>query len=50
MKNRKMVTGVLNDSTNQPTKKPKQQRAHSEQARHRPLTSRLLFASQTQTF
>ena len=26
-----MVTGVLNDSTNQPTKKPKQQRSHSEQ-------------------
>ena len=27
---RNMVTGVLNDSTNQPTKRPKQQRSHSE--------------------
>ena len=28
---RNVVTGVLNDSTNQPTKRPKQQRMHSEQ-------------------
>ena len=34
---RNMVTGVLNDSTNQPTKKPKQQRMHSEQQKTVPL-------------
>ena len=47
---RNMVTGVLNDSTNQPTKRPKQQRTPSEQTRDRPSTSRILFASQPQTF
>ena len=30
---RNMVTGVLNDSTNQPMKRPKQQRASSEQTK-----------------
>ena len=44
-----MVTGVLNDSTNQPTKKPKQQRSHSELGEGRPTTSRLLFAPQQRT-
>ena len=47
---RNMVTGVLNDSTNQPTKRPKQQRASSEQTRDRPSTSKILFAPQPQTF
>ena len=45
-----MVTRVLNDSTNQPTKKPKQQCSLSEHAKDRPSTSRLLFAPQPQTF
>ena len=37
---RNMLTGVLNDSTtNQPTKRPKQQRAPNEQPRERPSTS-----------
>ena len=44
-----MVTGVLNDSTNQPTKRPKQQRSLCEQAKDRPSTSRLLFAPQRET-
>ena len=48
--NRNMVTGVLNDSTNQPTKRPKQQHSLSEPTKDRPTTSRLLFAPQTQTF
>ena len=47
---RNMVTGVLNYSTNQPTKRPKQQPAHSEQTRDRPTTTRLLFAPQPETF
>ena len=47
---RKMVTGVLNDSTNQPTKRSKQQRVSSEQAKDRPSTSKILFAPQPQTF
>ena len=47
---RNMVTGVLNDSTNQPTKRPKQQRTPSEQTRDRPSTSKILFAPQPQTF
>ena len=47
---RNMVTGVLNDSTNQPTKGPKQQRASSEQTKERPSTSVILFAPQPQTF
>ena len=47
---RNMVTGVLNDSTNQPTKKPKQQRAPSEQSKNCPSTSKILFAPQPQTF
>ena len=47
---RNMVTGVLNDSTNQPTKRPKQQRASSEQTKDRPSTSKILFAPQTLTF
>ena len=47
---RNMVTGVLNDSTNQPTKRPKQQRAPSEPTRDRPSTSKILFAPQPQTF
>ena len=46
---RNMVTGVLNDSTNQPTKRPKQQRASSEQSKERPSTSKILFAPQPQT-
>ena len=45
---RNMVTGVLNDSTNQPTKRPK--RIQSEQSKDRPSTSKILFAHQTQTF
>ena len=44
-----MVTGVLNDSTNQPTKKSKQQRASNEQTKDRPSTSKILFAPQPQT-
>ena len=47
---RNMVTGVLNDSTNQPTKRPKQQRTPSEQTRDRSSTSRILFAPQPQKF
>ena len=47
---RNMVTGVLKDSTNQPMKRPKQQRASSEQTKDRPSTSKILFAPQTQTF
>ena len=43
-----MVTGVLNDSTNQPTKRPKRMR--SEQSKDRPSTSKILFAPKTQTF
>ena len=45
-----MVTGVLNDSTNQPTKRLKQQRASNEQTKDRPSTSKILFAPQPQTF
>ena len=45
-----MVTGVLNDSTNQPTKRLKQQRAPNEQTKDRPSTSKILFAPQRQTF
>ena len=45
-----MVTVVLNDSTNQPTKRPKQQRMHSEQQKDRPSTSKVLFAPQPQIF
>ena len=47
---RNMVTGVLNDSTHQHTKKPKQQRLHGKQDKGRPTTSRLLFAPQLQTY
>ena len=47
---RNMVTGVLNGSTNQPTKRRKQQRASSEQTKERPSTSKILFAPQPQTF
>ena len=47
---RNMVTGVLNDSTNQPIKRPKQQRATTEQTKDRPSTSKILFAPQLQTF
>ena len=47
---RNMVTGVLNDSTNQPTKRPKAQRIPSEQPKDRPSTSKILFAPQPQTF
>ena len=47
---RNMVTGVLNDSTNQPTKRPKQQRMPNEQQKDRPSTSKILFAPQPQTF
>ena len=47
---RNMVTGVLNGSTNQPTKRLKQQRASNEQTRDRPSTSKILFAPQPQTF
>ena len=42
---RNMVTGVLNDSTNQPTKRPKTQRILNEQQKDRPSTSKILFAS-----
>ena len=45
-----MVTGVLNDSTNQPTKRLKQQRASNEQTKDRPSTSKILYAPQPQTF
>ena len=45
---RNMVTGVLIDSTNQPTKKPK--RMQGEQSKDRPSTSKILFAPQTQIF
>ena len=49
---RNMVTGVLNDSTNQPTKRPKEQHASSEQTKEqeRPSTYKILFAPQPQTF
>ena len=47
---RNKVTGVLKDSTNQPTKWPKQQRTPSEQTKDRPSTSKILFAPQLQTF
>ena len=47
---RNMVTGDLNDSTNQPTKRSKQQRASNEQTKDRPSTSKILFAPQPQTF
>ena len=47
---RNMVTGVLNDSTNQPTKRSKQQPASNEQTKDRPSTSKILFAPQPQTF
>ena len=47
---RNLVTEVLNDSTNQPTKRLKQQRMHSEQQKDRPSTSKILFAPQRQTF
>ena len=47
---RNMVTGVLNESTNQPAKRPKQQRALNEQTKDRPSTSKILFAPQPQTF
>ena len=47
---RNMVTGVLNDSTNQPMKRPKQQRAFSEQTKDRPSTSKILFVPQPQNF
>ena len=47
---RNMVTGALNDSTNQPTKRPKQQCTPSKQTRDRPSTSKILFAPQPQTF
>ena len=46
---RNMVTGVRNDSTNQPTKRSKQQRASNEQTKDRPSTSKILFAPQPQT-
>ena len=45
---RNMVTGVLNDSTNQPTKRPKHMQ--SEHSKDRPSTSKILFAPQPQTF
>ena len=47
---RNMVTGVLNDSTNQPAKRPKQQRAPNEQTKDRPSTSKILFAPQRKHF
>ena len=50
VKSRNMVTGVLNDSTNQSTKRPKQQRVSSEQARDRPSTFKIVFAPLLQTF
>ena len=43
-----MVKGVLNDSTNQLTKRPK--RTQAEPTKDRPSTSKILFAPQTQTF
>ena len=46
---RNMVTGVLNDSTNQPTKRPKH-RTPNDQSKERPTTSKILFAPQPQTF
>ena len=42
---RNMVTGVLNDSTNQPTKRPK--RTQAQPTKDRPSTSKILFAPQT---
>ena len=45
---RNMVTGVINDSTNEPTKRPK--RMPSEHSKDRPFTSKILFAPQPQTF
>ena len=42
---RNMVTGVLNDSTNQPTKRSKQQRASNEQTKDRPSTSNTVRAT-----
>ena len=50
MTSRNTVTGVLNKSTNQPTKRPKQQRIYSEQAKDRPSTSKIIFTPQPQTF
>ena len=50
LNSRNMVTGVLNDSTNQPMKRPKQQRASSEQTKDRPSTAKILLAPQPQTF
>ena len=47
---RNMVTEVLKDSTNQPTKRPKQERVSREQTKERPSTSKILFAPQAQTF
>ena len=47
---RNMVTGVLKDSTNQPTKRSKPQRASNEQTKDRPSTSKILFAPQPQLF
>ena len=47
---RNIVTGVLNDSTNQPAKRLKQQRVSSEPPKDRPSTSKILFAPQPQTF
>ena len=44
-----MLTGILNDSTKQPTKPP-QQRPQNEHSKERPTMSRLLFAPQPQTF
>ena len=46
---RNMVTGVLNDTTNQPTKRPKH-RVPNDQSKERPTTSKILFAPQPQTF
>ena len=45
-----MVTGVLNDSTNQPPKRLKQQPMPSEQQKDCPSTSKILFAPQPQIF
>ena len=47
---RNMVTGVLNDSTNQPTKRLTQQRRPSEQQKDRPSSSKIRSAPQPQTF
>ena len=44
-----MVTGVIDYSTNQSTKKAKQ-RPQNEQSKERPTSSRLLFAPHPQTF